>query len=72
MKIIHRGTPEKDRVWTGNCHSCGSVAEATQSELTNITHDQRDGPFSWEKCPVCGAGNKSLGNHNGMIFYPKK
>lgn len=63
MKITRRGKPESERVWLGDCRSCGSQATAKQSEMTGITHDQREGgSFSWEKCPVC---------EGRMIFYPK-
>jgi hypothetical protein len=43
MKITHRGTPATERIWVGVCRSCKSEAEATESEMTNITHDQREG-----------------------------
>ena len=70
MKITKRGTPAGDRKWIGGCGSCNSKAEAKQSEMTHITHDQREGGlFSWEKCPACGAGDKSTG-YGGMLFYP--
>lgn len=73
MKIIRRGPKPSDRAWEGHCSKCDSDATATQSELTNITDDFRDGgQFSWEKCPVCGAGEPSLKNWGGMIFYPSK
>lgn len=71
MKITKRGTPADERTWLGTCRSCNSEAEAKQSEMTHITHDQREGgSFSWEKCPACGAGDKSTG-YGGMLFYPK-
>lgn len=71
MKIIHRGTPKKDRVWVGECRHCNSIAEARESELQHITYDSREGgSFSWEACPVCSAG--VIGNATGgMLFYPK-
>lgn len=70
MKITHRGTPATERIWVGTCRGCKSEAEATESEMTHITHDQREGgAFSWEKCPVCGNGDK--GGYGGMLFYPK-
>lgn len=69
MEITKRGTLPGERKWRGKCHNCGSEAIAKQSELTKITHDQRDGSLAWEKCPVCGAGDKSSG-YGGMIFYP--
>jgi hypothetical protein len=65
MKIIEKGTPKHERIWRGMCRSCGSVAEAKASELKNIIKD-RFGSFSWEKCPVCGEGEKSL----EMCFLP--
>lgn len=65
MKITKTETPKGERVWKGRCHQCNSEAEAMESELTAITHDQREGgSFSWEKCPVCKAGP-----YSGMIFY---
>ena len=64
MKIIHRGVPPSERIWIGTCLSCGTVAEATESELQEkIEHDQRDGSFAWKKCPVCDAG---------LCFEPKE
>lgn len=69
MKITKRGVPAGQRVWVGICHQCGSEAEANQSELNNITHDQREGSFSWELCPVCGRGNDD--GYGGMLFHPK-
>lgn len=67
MKITHRGTPPKHRLWVGTCRNCGSKAEATQSEMTHITHDQREGhSFSWEDCPVCGTTYSG-----GILFYPE-
>lgn len=62
MKITKRGTPAADKIWDGECRSCGSEAEAKQSELKNITHNPREGSHSWEVCPVCG---------NAMLFYPR-
>lgn len=70
MKITKRGTPVGDRIWRGRCHSCKSEAEATESELTHIQQEQRDGPFSWEVCPVCMAGGDN--GYGGMMFYPVK
>ena len=70
MKITHRGTPATERVWVGNCRGCKSEAEATESEMTHITYDQREcRSFSFEKCPVCGNGEKDA--YDGMLFYPK-
>lgn len=70
MKITHKGVPPGERIWKGECVSCKSRAEATQLELKNITHDQREGSFSWEICPVCNAGNAK--GYGGMLFYPAK
>lgn len=65
MKITKRGTPKTELVWKGSCRQCGSEAEAKESELTEVTWDQREGnSFSWEKCPVCNAGP-----YGGMLFY---
>lgn len=70
MKITHRGKPATEQIWAGYCQSCRSKAEATESEMTHITHDNREGgSFSWEKCPVCANGGPS--GHGGMLFYPK-
>ncbi len=72
MEITYRGTPADDRIWKGTCHSCRSEAVAKQSEMHNITYDQRENcSFSWEVCPVCKAGNKSTG-YGGMLFYLQK
>ena len=70
MKVTKMGTKPNDKVWIGRCNSCKSEAEATTSELKHITSDFREGgQFSWEKCPVCGAGTND--GFGGMIFYPK-
>jgi hypothetical protein len=69
MKITKRGIPLAERKWIGKCAKCGSEAEAMEAELTHITHDQRDGSFSWEICPVCKAGNPKTG-YGGMCFHP--
>jgi hypothetical protein len=69
MKITHRGQLPTERIWVGTCRICKSKAEANETEMTNITQDQREGgEFSWEKCPVCGSGQCGYG---GMLFYPK-
>lgn len=70
MKIIKTGNPPQHRKWWGTCRSCGAEAEAIESELTNITHDQRERTsFSWERCPECGAGSHGSG-YGGLLFYP--
>lgn len=71
MRITKRGQTPGERKWHGTCRQCNSEAEAVESELKNINQgDYRsEGPFAWEKCPVCGAGG---GGYGGMIFYPKK
>lgn len=69
MDVIKTGTKPEDRKWLGKCRSCKSEAMATEGELKHITHDTREGGrFSWEKCPVCGAGANS--GYGGMLFYP--
>lgn len=71
MKVIRKGKPPEENIWTGHCRSCGSVIEAKQAELKNIQSDQREGTqFSWECCIVCGAGAKGTG-YGGVLFYPK-
>jgi len=68
MKITKKGTLPSERVWKGTCQQCRSEIEAVESEMTHITHDQREGGyFSWEKCPVCHAGGKD--GYNGVLFY---
>jgi hypothetical protein len=69
MEIIYRGTPKKERTWLGYCRQCNSSAIAKENELINITNDQRDGEFSWETCPVCGAGGDN--GWGGMLFRPR-
>lgn len=72
MKIISRGIPPSERIWSGECYSCKSVIEALESELTQIDLDQREGTrFSWEVCPVCGTGKHGKGNYGGVLFYPR-
>lgn len=71
MEIIKRGKTPGDRTWYGRCRTCNSEAKAIESEMHNTTYDQREGgSFSWETCPVCGAGGKT--GYGGMLFYPKK
>ncbi len=70
MKITKKGTPASERVWLGTCRSCKSEAEATESEMTHVAYDIREGSsYSWEKCPVCGIGSSS--GYGGMLFYQK-
>lgn len=72
MEIIYRGTPPEEVIWIGTCRVCKSKAKAKQSEMLHIIHDQKEGgPFSWETCPVCYAGDPITG-YGGMIFYPGK
>ncbi len=68
MKIIKEGTPPAKRQWRGNCHSCGTIAEAEESELKGIEWgNQLDPePFCWMLCPICNSGP-----FNGLLFYPK-
>lgn len=69
MQIIKTGTKPADREWRGTCRNCNSQAMATEGEMTHVTHDQREGgSFSWERCPVCGAGGEN--GYGGMLFYP--
>lgn len=66
MKITVNKGDSQSREWRGACRKCKSEATAMEFEMTMITQDCRDGGrFSWEKCPVCGAGP-----FGGMIFYP--
>lgn len=67
MKILQKGTLPEKRIWFGYCSNCKSTAEAFEKELIGITHDQREGSFSWEICPVCHCGP-----YGGMIFHPEK
>jgi hypothetical protein len=71
MKITRRGKLPNERIWVGTCRECGSEAEATEDEMTNIEYDQReDDSFSWESCPVCFAGSRT--GYGGMLFYPQR
>lgn len=70
MKVTRVGQIPANRIWVGTCRNCKSEAEAVESELTHITYDQRDGAFSWEKCPVCGVGEGN--GYGGMCFQPSK
>jgi len=68
MKIIKRGQTASERIWTGECRSCKSIVEGTESEMNDIQHDIREGgSFSWNKCPVCNSGP-----YGGLLMYPKK
>lgn len=69
MKVTRVGQIPSNRIWFGTCVNCRSEAEAVESELTNIVYDQRCGGFSWEKCPVCGAGVEN--GYGGMCFHLK-
>lgn len=72
MQVTKIGTKPDERKWFGECRVCKSEATANGSEMNHITLDQREGgSFSWEKCPVCGAGGKDSG-YGGMIFYPEQ
>lgn len=70
MKITKVGQIPSARIWVGMCSKCRSEAEAFENELTHIKHDQRDGSFSWETCPVCGEGKNDNG-YGGMCFHLK-
>lgn len=70
MKITKRCVPGI-QIWKGACRNCKSEAEAQEKELTHIEHCQREGSWSWEKCPVCGFGKRGSG-YGGMLFYPVK
>jgi hypothetical protein len=68
MKVIQQGIPKILTKWAGRCRACKSTVEATESELTGITEDVRDGGrFSWEVCPVCNTGP-----YGGLLLYPTK
>lgn len=69
MKMTKMGSLPSDRVWRGRCRSCGAEFEASERELSNIQHDQRDGSSAWAMCDFCGAGSKGYG---GVCFYPVK
>jgi hypothetical protein len=71
IEITKRGTPPNEMVWKGRCHKCGSEAKGTQDDMTHIKHDQRDGSYSWEVCPVCKAG-ESLNGYGGICFHPQR
>ena len=55
MEIIHRGTPEPDRLYDLKC-SCGTVAKFKRREARFIS-DQRDGDCLLVRCPICGKEN---------------
>ncbi len=70
MRITKTGRDPKKRKWCGECRACGAEADATESEMTHVTIDQREGgSFSWEVCPSCGAGERDAG-YGGILFYP--
>lgn len=67
MKILYKGTPPGDRIWSGVCRNCHTMAEASESELTNIEYPRgprADEHFSVEICPVCTTKN--------LVFCLKK
>lgn len=54
MKIIVNGDLDRTkRTIRFTCKSCGCVWEANKDEYTYHC-DQRDGEFSYMKCPCCG------------------
>lgn len=56
MKVIKRGTPPSEKIWTGTCGNCKSEMEEVESDLRNRrTGNQFDGPMAHETCPVCEA-----------------
>lgn len=71
MKLIKKGQDPKTRIWHGICSRCKSEFEATESEMTHIDSCQREGTWSWEKCPECGAGGAPSG-YGGVLFTPSK
>jgi len=52
ITILTRGTPPGERIATGTCHRCKTVARWTGSDGTH-RDDQRDGEWSEIACPVC-------------------
>jgi hypothetical protein len=68
MKLIRKGSPDARRIWRGKCETCRSVFECEERELTSIQRSQRDGDFSWETCPECGASLKCSGKGACILF----
>lgn len=72
LTVISKGATKSEVVWSGSCRQCNSVCECVGSDITKETFDSREGgSFSWEKCPVCGAG-ASGSNYGGLLMYPNK
>ena len=74
MVITKRGrivSSKVDAPWRGICRACSSEAEAALWEMTSIIDMDPFGfaLFSWEECPVCGAGGPGRGG--GMLFHPE-
>lgn len=67
MKITKIGIDPNKIKWTGTCRTCGTVATATQPELTRVTIDENEKLFSWEVCPHCNAGDSQEG-YRGILF----
>lgn len=67
MKITKRNTPPAQKIWKGTCRVCGSQAEATREEMTNVQHDQREGgSFSWgreDSARVCSFTRSDPNEH---------
>ena len=63
MKIIKQGTPKSEEIWIGTCRSCKYEVEGQRHEMNNIQYD-REGDFSWNKCPVC-----NVGPYGGLLMY---
>ncbi|WP_042776616.1 hypothetical protein [Sinorhizobium fredii] len=54
MRIVRQGTKLVDRLYTAECHRCGSVIEFLKSEA-KYHFDQRDGDYLSAECPSCAA-----------------
>jgi hypothetical protein len=66
MKIIHRGVPPSERIYSGRCTSCSTLVEFQQSEAT-ASQDQRE-PGYYIKCPICPHGT-IWGQVKGGSYY---
>lgn len=55
MKVVVRGTPPEEEVWTGMCFSCKSQMEEVRSNL-DVKYSLRPGedPYADAICPICG------------------
>lgn len=56
IKVVHRGTPPSEIVYSTTCIGCKSVLEFNESDAP-MKGEQRDGYAHVLQCPVCNIEN---------------